>query len=226
MTKFRMTFCALLACALLTSTSVAVQVPDSLKAGKADLKSAGAMAFGPNGVLFVGDSMGGMIYALDTQDRTASQATAVEVTGMTGKIAAMLGTAADQIQVNDVAVNPVSRKTYVSVSRGLGPDSAAVIVRVDPTGNLESLALDNIRHSSIALPNPVNPSTGGRGGNHRVPAGDAASFSARHTAAERAGGRRAPRHCCLAPPRDASKPRAQTQHGFRRSQRRDHGEGR
>jgi hypothetical protein len=128
------------------------------------------MAFGPNGVLFVGDSMGGMIYALDTQDKTASQATAVEVTGMNAKIAAMLGTTADQIQVNDVAVNPVSRKTYVSVSRGLGPDAAAVIVRVDPAGQLESVSLDNIRHSSITLPNPVNASTGGRGGNRRLQA--------------------------------------------------------
>jgi hypothetical protein len=170
MTAFRITICAVFALALLTSTGVAVQVPDTLKAGKADLKSAGAMAFGPNGLLFVGDSMGGMIYALDTQDRTASQATAVEVTGMTGQIAAMLGTAADQIQVNDIAVNPVSRKTYVSVSRGLGPDAAAVIVRIDTAGKLEALSLDNIRHSSVVLPNPVNPSTGGRGGNRRLQA--------------------------------------------------------
>jgi hypothetical protein len=170
MTAFRITICAVLALALLTSTGVAVQVTDSLKAGKADLKSAGAMAFGSDGILFVGDSMGGMIYALDTQDKTASQASAVEVTGLGEKIAAMLGTTADQIQVNDVAVNPVSRKTYVSVSRGLGPDAAAVIVRVDPAGKLESLSFDNIRHSSVTLPNPVNASTGGRGGNRRLQA--------------------------------------------------------
>ncbi|HET9943443.1 MAG TPA: hypothetical protein VFR05_08890 [Terriglobia bacterium] len=171
MAKFRILMCAVLACALLTTTSVAVQTTDSLKAGKADLKSAGPIAFGPNGVLFVGDSIGGAIFALDTQDRTASQASAVEVTGMTTKIAALLGTAADQIQVNDVAVNPVSKKTYVSVSRGLGPDAAAVIVRVDPAGTLEALSLDNIRHASTSLPNPVNASAaGGRGGNQRLQA--------------------------------------------------------
>ena len=170
MTAFRITICAVFALALLTSTGVAVQSPDSLKAGKADLKSAGALAFGPNGLLFVGDSMGGMIYALDTQDRTASQATAVEVTGMKQQLAAMLGTAADQIQVNDIAVNPISRKTYVSVARGLGPDAPAVIVRIDPAGKLESLSLDNIRHAAVTLPNPVNASTGGRGGNRRLQA--------------------------------------------------------
>src|SRR5262249_18033843 len=107
MTTFRITICAVLALALLSLTGSAADLTDSLKAGKADLKSAGALAFGPDGVLFVGDSMGGMIFALDTQDRTPSQAAAVEVQDLTTKIAAMAGTTADQIQVNDIAVNPI-----------------------------------------------------------------------------------------------------------------------
>src|SRR6187401_2613677 len=69
-----------------------VQAAAVLTPGKADLKSAGALAFGPDGVLFVGDSIGGAIVALDTQDRAASEATAVEVVGLSEKIAAMLGT--------------------------------------------------------------------------------------------------------------------------------------
>jgi hypothetical protein len=170
MATFRIAISVVLALTLLTTAGVTAQVNDSLKPGKADLKSAGALTFGPDGVLFVGDSIGGMIYALDTQDRTASQATALEVTGLADKIAAMLGTTADQIQVNDVAVNPASKKTYVSVSRGLGTAAAAVIVRIDPTGKLEALSLDNIRHASVALPNPINASTGGRGGNQRLQA--------------------------------------------------------
>jgi hypothetical protein len=170
MATFRIALCAVLALTLLTTAGVTADLTESLKAGKVDLKSAGAMTFGPDGVLFVGDSIGGMIYALDTQDRAASQATAVEVTGLADKIAAMLGTTADQIQVNDVAVNPASKKTYVSVGRGLGAAAAAVIVRIDPAGKLEALSLDNIRHAGVALPNPVNASTGGRGGNQRLQA--------------------------------------------------------
>ena len=41
-----------------------------LAAGDSGLKSAGALAFGPDGVLFVGDSAGGAIAAIDTADRT------------------------------------------------------------------------------------------------------------------------------------------------------------
>jgi hypothetical protein len=89
---------------------------------------------------------------------------------MSEKIAGMLGTTADQIQVNDVAVNPVSKKAYLSVSRGLGPTASAVIVRIDSTGKIEALSLENIKHASVVLPNPVNASTGGRGGNARLQA--------------------------------------------------------
>jgi hypothetical protein len=155
---------------LFATTAVAADLTDSLKPGKPDLKSAGALTFAADGVLFVGDSIGGQVFAIDTQDRTASQAAAIEVRGLSEKIAAMLGTAADQIQLNDVAVNPISRKTYVSVSRGLGADAAPVIVRIDPAGKLEALSLGNVKHAVVALPNPVNASTGGRGGNRRLQA--------------------------------------------------------
>ena len=40
--------------------------------GNAGLKSAGALAFGPDGVLFVGDSIGGAVAAIETGDRTAA----------------------------------------------------------------------------------------------------------------------------------------------------------
>ena len=162
MARFRMTVCLVLALALLAAPGFAASLTDSLKAGKAELKSAGSLTFGPDGVLFVGDSLGGAIFAIDTQDRATSQAAKLEITGLAEKIAAMLGTTADQIQINDVAVNPASKKTYISVSRGLGPTASPVILRIDGAGKLEALSLDNVKHASVALPNPANASTTGR----------------------------------------------------------------
>jgi len=162
MATFRMTTCFVLALALLATPCFAASLTDSLKSGKAELKSAGSLAFGPDGVLFVGDSLAGAVFAIDTQDRTATQSASVEVKGLSEKIAAMLGTTADQIQINDVAVNPISKKTYVSVSRGLGPAASPVILRIDSTGKLEALSMDNVKHSSVAIPNPANSSTSGR----------------------------------------------------------------
>ncbi len=149
-----------LAAALLSSSMFAAST-DSLKPGKAALKSAGPLAFGPDGVLFVGDSTGAAVFALDTNDRTpASGPTKIEIKGINEKIAAVLGTAADQILVNDLVVNPISKSVYISVSRGRGPDAIPVIVKVDGAGKISALSLDNIKFSSVALSNA--PATGDR----------------------------------------------------------------
>lgn len=125
----------------------------SMQTGKAGLKSAGALAIGPEGVLFVGDSMSGAIFALDVKDTGTAKSTGkLEVAAINEKIAAMLGTTADQIAINDIVVNPASHNVYASVSRGKGPDAAPVIVRIDPAGKISEVALDNIRYSSVSLP--------------------------------------------------------------------------
>jgi hypothetical protein len=125
---------------------------DSLKTGKANLKSAGVLAFGPDGILFVGDSMGASIVALDTQDRTSNPAApAIEVKSINEKIAGLLGSTPDQVLINDVAVNPLSKKIYISVSRGRGPEAVPVILRVDSAGKISELPLDGIKFSSVSL---------------------------------------------------------------------------
>src|SRR5262249_18335712 len=45
-----------------------------MQTGKASLKSAGALAVGPDGILFVGDSVGAAIYALDVNDTATAKA--------------------------------------------------------------------------------------------------------------------------------------------------------
>jgi hypothetical protein len=123
-----------------------------LTAGKVQLQSATALAFGPDGILFVADSMGGTVVALDTNDRTAARgAVKINVQGVDAKIASLLGTTPDQIMVNDLTVNPVSKNAYLAVSRGRGPDAVAVIVSVDAAGKMSQLSLDNIKNSTVAL---------------------------------------------------------------------------
>jgi hypothetical protein len=125
----------------------------TMQTGKPGLKSAGALAIGPDGVLFVGDSAGGAIFALDVNDHaTAKSNGALEVAAVNEKIAAMLGTTADQIAINDIVVNPASKNIYASVTRGKGADAMPVIVRIDPAGKISEVALDNIRHASMMLP--------------------------------------------------------------------------
>jgi hypothetical protein len=123
-----------------------------LVAGKVTLQSATTLAFGPDGILFVADSLGGKVVALDTNDRTAARgAVKIDVQGVDAKIASLLGTTADQIMVNDLTVNPISKNAYLAVSRGRGPEAAAAIISVDATGKVSQLSLDNINNSVASL---------------------------------------------------------------------------
>jgi hypothetical protein len=153
----RITFacCALALLALafaVADTTKPANLTANLTSGKVELKSAGALAFGPDGVLFVGDSAGGSIIEIDTNDHTAARAsTQIDVQAIDTKIAALVGVTPDQIVINDVKVNPLSKNVYLSVSRGKGPDSIPLVVRVDATGTVTTLPLDNIKHVSVSL---------------------------------------------------------------------------
>lgn len=159
------TLLSALCCAALCSAAGIAE----LKAGKAELRSAGPLAFGPDGVLFAGDSAGAAIFALDTGDRKASSGGTFEIKGINENVAALLGTAPDQIEIRDVAVNPVSRNVYLSVSRGKGPEAAAVILKADASGKLTELSLANIKHSRVMLPDaPAADAKDNRGNSKRT----------------------------------------------------------
>jgi hypothetical protein len=123
--------------------------------GEAALKSAGALAFGPEGVLFIGDSIGGAVVAVDTGDTQAVAVSGeIKLAGIDRKVAALLGLDSGEILINDIKVNPVSKRIYLSISRGRGLDAAPVILRTDASGNMTELSLDNIPHATARLPNP------------------------------------------------------------------------
>lgn len=150
--KLRLALLSVLIALPLAAAGIGGDATASLKPGKAAVESASVLAFGPDGVLFVGDSRGAAVWALDTGDRTHGSG-AINIEAVNEKIAAMLGTAPDRILLNDMAVNPISKRVYFAVSRGRGPAADAVILRADSSGKLEELALDNINHARAALTN-------------------------------------------------------------------------
>ena len=106
--------------------------PWGLKPGAVELKSAGPLAFGPEGILFVGDPTSASVVAIATDD--AKRETAkdnINIPGFQQKLADALGTAADQTRVVDLAVNPASRNIYLTVSSGAqGQPGQPALVRI------------------------------------------------------------------------------------------------
>src|SRR6185436_1155539 len=89
MIMMRASLAVALAAALSGSAHAA---PPSFTSGRPDIRSFAALAFGPDGVLFVGDARGGAVYALDLGDRTPREVKEPkELEDVEGKVAALLG---------------------------------------------------------------------------------------------------------------------------------------
>jgi hypothetical protein len=129
-----------------------------MKEGALHLKSAGPITFSPEGILFVADSKAASIVAIETEDASSSaEPKALQVQGINEKLAALLGTSSDQVLINDMAVNPVSRNVYLAVSRGRGPGAQAVLARVKADGQVEIWNTDKVKHARAELPDaPVD----------------------------------------------------------------------
>ena len=144
---------ALLALALLASRAMAVNWTADMKHGKVTFKSLGPLAFGPEGILFAADTRGASIFAIATGDKKpAPGGESLQVKAINQKIAGLLGTTAEQLLINDLAVNPISHQAYLAVSRGRGPDAIPVLVRVKTDGRPEVVELDNVLFSRAELP--------------------------------------------------------------------------
>lgn len=162
---------ALLASVALFHTAVqAAKLTDSLKPGTPDLKSAGPLAFGPEGILFVADTRGAALFAIATEDTTPAQGShPVKVEAINQKVAALLGTTADQMLIDDMAVNPISRNVYLAVSRGRGPEAKPVLIRVKADGTLEPVVLDNVKFAKAVLPDAPIDGVVGQGNRRSNP---------------------------------------------------------
>jgi hypothetical protein len=152
--RIRLAFFALAAAIVLAGSIQAAGPRDSLKKGNPELQSISALAFGPEGILFVGDARGAAIVALDTQDHTAAGTERPKVEAIDEKIAALLGIEAGQLLINDVAVNPLSGNTYIGVSRGKAADATPVLLRVERSGKIAEVPLKDVPFARTPLPNP------------------------------------------------------------------------
>lgn len=124
--------------------------PFGLKMGTPGIQSVSAIAFGPDGILFIGDSKSGVVYAVDTKDKTpVEKATAVEIKNIDQKIAAALGTEAKNIRIQDLAVNPVSKKIYCAVQT---TDGKPVLLSLDGD-KIQAVDVKDVMYSEVSVSN-------------------------------------------------------------------------
>jgi hypothetical protein len=124
--------------------------PYGLTSGTPEIRSISSLAFGPDGILLIGDSKSATIFAVDTKDVTqADKAAGIDLKGVDQKIAALLGTKPENITFQDLAVNPVSKKVYIAVQSS---DGTPVLLTVEGD-KISNVSLKDVAFSSIALNN-------------------------------------------------------------------------
>ena len=154
---FRLVYCSLIGLVVASSCFAAEW---GMKTGNADLKSAGPLAFGKNGILFVGDTKAASVVAIDTGDRDGNaNEVALHAHGIGKKIAKALGTS--EVKINDLAVNPATGTAYVSLSHG--EQQAPGIVRMTGNGEITKLDTTKIDFSKVDLPNAPADEMVGKG---------------------------------------------------------------
>ena len=145
---------ALLTAAVVGGAALTVgTVAQSQQPAPAPLKSATALAFAPNGVLLVGDSLGGQVVAVETGDTARGSAGKVDIADITTKIGALIGTPAAQVSIQDLAVNPANGNVYIAVSRGTGAETVPVIVKAAASGQLGVVDVSKLKTTGVAISN-------------------------------------------------------------------------
>jgi hypothetical protein len=127
-----------------------------LEIGTPALASAGAITFGPEGILFVADNATATIFAIDVQDAARGASSRVEVPHLDSRVASLLGVARGEVRIRGLAVHPDSLAVYVSVTRGHGASAIPVLVRI-ADGDLSVVDLMDVPFALVALDDAPDP---------------------------------------------------------------------
>ncbi|MEQ6124023.1 hypothetical protein AAON49_07490 [Pseudotenacibaculum sp. MALMAid0570] len=120
--------------------------------GNPGIASINSLSFGPEGILFIGDSDNAAIYAIDTKDHQLKEkAEQIAVEDFDVKVAAALGTTPKNIRITDMAVNPASKTAYFSVHTREGKPVLLKLIN----GKLENVSLTDVSYSETSLNNAV-----------------------------------------------------------------------
>lgn len=131
----------------------------------ADVKSISAITFGPDGILFIGDSKSATVFAINTKDTKKGKTAPFDIKNIDQKIAAALGTEVANITITDMAVNPVSKKLYIAIQNS---DGTPVLLKVEGE-KIEAVSFKDMNSTAVVLNNaPAEDAKDGRGHSLRI----------------------------------------------------------
>ncbi|MEO0528825.1 MAG: hypothetical protein AAFZ89_16450 [Bacteroidota bacterium] len=134
------------------------------------MDGANVLAFGPDNILFIGDSKGGKLYAVPTNANELKEAVPYNMEGFDIVMAKKLNIEPRDIIIGDMKIHPLSQEAYVSIRLGHQPDAKSVIAVVNPTtmeirllevmgDGAKSVSIANVASSDLMFWNETPAST-------------------------------------------------------------------
>ena len=116
------------------------------------IEALGALEFSPEGILFAGDNVSGVIHAFDLKaENRTKEKFEINIYNVDAQVAAVLGTAQGNVQINDMAVHPKSGEVYLSVTRGHGINALPALLKVNAENQVKALDLTVLKTTSQKL---------------------------------------------------------------------------
>ncbi|MEQ9411527.1 MAG: hypothetical protein RIK87_27685 [Fuerstiella sp.] len=138
-----------------------------LDRGTPELKSAGSLVFGPDDILFVGDTKAAAVFAIATGNKEGDASKAsINVENVAGKISDVVG---GEATINDIATNPRTGNVFASVTVGGKP----AIVQINGAGKISQLSLTDVRFAKAVLADAPEDKEVARGRRRSNPRADA-----------------------------------------------------
>lgn len=146
----------------LNETSIAAETKTVTTAATPNLdnyKIAGAtvLAFGPDNVLFIGNSKEAKIHAVKTSATKLENAVPFNMEGFDVTLSKKLGIQARDIIIYDMKIHPLSQEAYVAVRLGHQPNAKSIIAIVNPaTTDINFLEINSTNATSTSIKNPAS----------------------------------------------------------------------
>ncbi len=132
----------------LLSSQATDPLPEGFVKGDAGIESINAMTFGPDGILFIGDSKTASLIAIQTNDTEGTFEENINVKNIDQVLAGLMGTTPDKITIQDMAVNPASGTIYFGIHHENGTPA---LVKMRPGSDPEVVALTEVTHAKRSI---------------------------------------------------------------------------
>jgi hypothetical protein len=128
------------------------ELTEDFVTGNPDIQSIHALTFGPESILFIGDSDAAQIVAIDLSNQSIATNEDLAIEDLEAQLSNLLGTTSDQFQVIDLAVDPANENIYIAVNHSSGKSLLFLV----NNNTLEPVPIEEVSYSKTALNNAVS----------------------------------------------------------------------